>query len=212
MKNIYIFSGLGADERVFRNLDFSGFDVTFIRWISPTNNETIENYAKRLTKQILTENPTLVGLSFGGIVATEVAKLIETEKIILIPSAKTQQEIPFYYRFAGRLKLHKLLPTRLLKYPNFLSYWIFGAESKSDRKMLADILHDTDPKFLKWSIDQIVNWTSQVRHSNLQHIHGTADRILPFCFVECNLKVFGGGHFMTVNKAKELTQKLRSLL
>jgi pimeloyl-ACP methyl ester carboxylesterase len=212
MKNIYIFSGLGADERVFKDLDFSGFDVTFIRWTIPKDNVTIENYAKRLIEQILTKRPTLVGLSFGGIIATEVAKLIETDKIILIASAKTRQEIPFYYRFAGQLKLHKLLPTRLLKQPNFLSNWFFGTENEADRKMLADILHDTDPTFLKWAIDKIVNWTNQVRHKNVQHIHGTADRILPFRFVECDLTVFGGGHFMTVNKADELTQKLRNLL
>lgn len=212
MKNIYIFSGLGADERVFKNLDFSGFNVTFIRWVIPMNNETIENYAERLMEQIMTKQPILVGLSFGGIVAIEVAKLIEAEKIILIGSVKTQQEIPFYYRFAGQLKLHKLLPTRLLKHPNFLSNWFFGAENREDKKMLADILHDTSPIFLKWAIDKIVNWTNQIRHNNLQHIHGTADRILPFCFVECDLIVSGGGHFMTVNKAGELTQKLRNLL
>ncbi len=212
MKNIYIFSGLGADERVFKYLDFSGFNVTFIQWIIPINNETIENYAKRLTEQILTEQPILIGLSFGGIVATEVAKLIETEKIILIASAKTQQEIPFYYRFAGRLKIHRLLPTRLLKQPNFLANWFFGTKNKADRKLLSDILHDTDPTFLKWAIDKIVNWTNRVRQKNVHHIHGTADRILPFRFVQCDFKILGGGHFMTVNKADELTQTLRKLL
>lgn len=28
MKKLYIFSGLGADRRVFKYLDFSGYDVT----------------------------------------------------------------------------------------------------------------------------------------------------------------------------------------
>lgn len=30
MKPIYIFSGLGADERVFQNLDLTGFATTFV--------------------------------------------------------------------------------------------------------------------------------------------------------------------------------------
>ncbi len=112
-KELYIFSGLGADERVFQRLDFPGFSTTFIKWIVPQDKETIENYATRLLDQITTTNPTLIGLSFGGLIAVEVAKQIDTEKVILIASAKTKKEIPFYYRFAGQLGLQKLLPTRL---------------------------------------------------------------------------------------------------
>ncbi|MGB4775107.1 MAG: alpha/beta hydrolase, partial [Daejeonella sp.] len=109
MNDIYIFSGLGADERVFQTLDFSGLKVTFIHWLTPHKAETIEVYAKRLTSQITINKPVLIGLSFGGIMAVEVAKQINTEKIILIASAKIRQEIPFYYRFAGKLSLHKLI-------------------------------------------------------------------------------------------------------
>jgi pimeloyl-ACP methyl ester carboxylesterase len=212
MKRIYIFSGLGADERVFQYLDFSGFAVTFIRWLQPIQNETIEGYAKRLTQQITTTRPVLIGLSFGGIMATEVAKLIDTEKVVLIASAKTRQEIPFYYRLAGQLRLHKLLPASLLKQPNVLSSWFFGAQSQEDKKMLADILRDTDSQFLRWAIDKIVTWKNQFVHPNLIHIHGTADRILPFRYVVSDLKVDGGGHFMTVNKAHELTAAITGLL
>ncbi|GAB3701769.1 hypothetical protein GCM10027592_30380 [Spirosoma flavus] len=209
---IYVFSGLGADERVFKELDFSGFDVTFIRWVQPILNETIEQYAERLAKQIVTVRPVLIGLSFGGIMAVEVAKLIKTEKVILIASAKTQQEIPFYYRLAGKLRLHKLLPVILLKRPNVLSNWFFGAQSNKDKKLLADILRDTDSHFLKWAIDKIVTWTNQTYHDNLTHIHGTADRILPFRYVVSDLIVNGGGHFMTLNKAEEITDVIRGLL
>ncbi len=212
MKRIYVFSGLGADERVFQYLDFSGFAVTFIRWIQPIQNEIIEEYAKRLTQQITIVRPILIGLSFGGIVAIEVAKLIDTEKIILVASAKTRQEIPFYYRLAGQLRLHKLLPVDLLKRPNALSNWFFGAHSKLDKKMLAAILRDTDSQFLQWAIDKIVTWKNQLVQLNLIHIHGTADRILPFRHVVSDLQVTGGGHFMTVNKAQELTVAIRSLL
>lgn len=212
MKSIYIFSGLGADERVFTKLDFSGFDVTFISWITPFANETIENYALRLTEQIKTNRPILIGLSFGGMMATEVAKLINTEILIVIASAKTQQEIPFYYRFAGMLKLHRLIPTVALKTPNFFSNWLFGTNNKEDKEMLASIMLDTNEAFLTWAIDKIVNWKNDTVHKNLKHIHGTADRILPYCLVKSDIKVNGGGHLMTLNKAEELTEVIRNLL
>ena len=211
MKHIYIFSGLGADERVFKYLDFSGVKTTYIIWLLPNKNETIAQYAKRLTTQIFTKRPILIGLSFGGIIATEVAKIIETDKIVLIASAKTKFEIPFYYRIAGFLKLYKFLPVKVLKLPNIFSYWFFGIVKNEDKKLLAEILHDTNEKFLKWAIEQIVTWKNQIQHKNLIHIHGSADRIFPIYFVQCDVKIDGGGHFMTINKADVLSQKLKKI-
>lgn len=208
-KELYIFSGLGADERVFQRLDFSGFSITFIQWIVPHENETIENYATRLLEQIKTAKPTLIGLSFGGLIAVEIAKQIVTEKVILISSAKTKKEIPFYYRFAGKLGLHKLLPTNLLKSSNFITNWLFGTITSNDELLLKQILRDTDPIFLKWAIDKIARWTNQTNTENTFHIHGTTDKILPLSFVKCNATIKNGGHLMTLNKAEELNQLLR---
>ncbi|MFN9999348.1 MAG: hypothetical protein ACK52X_06985, partial [bacterium] len=211
-KELYIFSGLGADERVFQRLDFSGFSATFIKWIVPKEKETIENYATRLLDQITTTNPTLIGLSFGGLIAVEVAKQIDTEKVILIASAKTRNEIPFYYRFAGQLGLHKLLPSRLLKSSNFITNWFFGIKTTFDKQLLNHILIDTDPAFLKWAIDKVASWTNQTQIKNIFHIHGTSDRILPLSFVRCNSTIKNGGHLMTLNKSDELNEILRQNL
>jgi pimeloyl-ACP methyl ester carboxylesterase len=211
-KELYIFSGLGADESVFQRLEFSDFSITFIKWIVPQDRETIENYATRLLDQITTSKPTLIGLSFGGMIAVEVAKQIETEKVILIASAKTRNEIPFYYRFAGQLGLHKLLPTRLLKRSNFITNWFFGANSTFDKQLLKQILIDTDPIFLKWAIDKIARWKNQTHSQNIFHIHGASDKILPLSFVNCNSIIKNGGHLMTLNKSDELNQILNSEL
>lgn len=212
MKNIYLLSGLGADYRVLQDLDFSGYNAIFIEWIQPIENELIESYAKRLSEQIITKNPIIIGLSFGGMMAVEIGKLIKSEKIILIASAKTKFEIPFYYRFAGSLGLHKLMPANLMKQPNFISNWFFGTESSKDKMLLASILHDTDSKFLKWAIDKIVNWQNVIIPLKLKHIHGISDRILPYRFVLADVKIVRGGHFMTTNKAEHLSYEIRKIL
>ncbi len=144
--------------------------------------------------------------------AVEIGKLINTEKIILIASAKNKFEIPFYYRFAGRLKLYKLLPTAVMKLPNFISNWFFGTESKKDKALLANILRETDSIFLKWAIDKIVNWQNVIILPNLKHIHGTVDRILPYKFVSADVKIKYGGHSMTTNKAEKLSSEIKELL
>jgi pimeloyl-ACP methyl ester carboxylesterase len=212
MKQIYLLSGIGADHRVLQDLDFSGYKTTFIKWIQPLINESIEDYAKRLIEQIKTEKPIIIGLSFGGMMAVEIGKLINTEKIILIASAKTKFEIPLYYRFIGSLGLHKLMPANLMKQPNLISNWFFGIQSKKDKVLLATILRDTDSKFLKWAIDKIVNWQNVIIPLNLKHIHGTSDRILPHRFVLADVKIEGGGHFMTTNKVNKLNREIRKLI
>ena len=41
----YVFSGLGADERVFKNLSFGEAEVEHIHWIPPLATETLAQYA-----------------------------------------------------------------------------------------------------------------------------------------------------------------------
>lgn len=211
-KTLYIFSGLGADERVFKRLDFSAFSVIHIKWIVPVINETIEQYTFRILAQITTENPLIIGLSFGGIMASEVAKQIKTEKIILIASAKTKFEIPFYFRFFGMLGLHKFLPTNLLKSSNFITNWFFGTGNKVEKKLLKQILRDTDPLFLKWALDKVATWKNKIPADNIFQIHGDSDKILPLAFVKPNSIIENGGHLMTLNKADVLNKIIQQEL
>src|SRR5688572_8293688 len=140
MQEIYLLSGLGGDKRVFEFLDLSNFKVNHVDWIEPTDNETIQSYAQRLLQQITTDRPIIIGVSFGGIMTIEIAKLIETEKLILISAAKTKDDIPVFYRLIGQLGLHKIIPTWMLKNINPLTYWLFGTKTKKQKDLLKEIL------------------------------------------------------------------------
>lgn len=209
MKEIYLLSGLGADKRVFEFLDLSNFKVNHVDWIEPTDNETIQSYAQRLLQQITTDRPIIIGVSFGGIMTIEIAKLIETEKLILISAAKTKDDIPVFYRLIGQLGLHKIIPTWMLKNINPLTYWLFGTKTKKQKDLLKEILNDTEDKFLKWAIDKIVNWENVTELKNVKTIHGTADKILPF--KKADFKIINGGHLMIIDKADELNGVLKNL-
>ncbi len=208
MKNIYVFTGLGADERVFYKINFGNYNPIHIKWITPIQKETIEEYALRLTQQITTSNPILLGLSFGGMMAVEVAKHIDTEKIILISSSKNKNEIPFYYKLAGRMRLHKLIKAKFLVRANKLTNKIFSARTREDKKMISSMIGASDVVFLDWAIDKIVHLKNEVIHKNLTHIHGTADRILPIRFVKADVLIKGGTHLMIVNRAVEVQEKI----
>lgn len=211
-KDFYIFSGLGADERLFQNLDFAGYNPVFIVWIAPGVKETMAHYASRLIEQIKSPKPTLIGLSFGGMMAMEVSKLIDTEQVILISSAKTKNEIPFYYRIGGRIGIHKILPYSILRHSNLITNWFFGADSAFDKQLLKQILLDTDLVFLKWAIDKVVRWTNGSYPKKLIHIHGSRDWILPARYVKWDEIILDGGHFMVLNRSGEVNALLRRYL
>jgi pimeloyl-ACP methyl ester carboxylesterase len=209
MKEIYLLSGLGADKRIFELLDLSDFKVNHVAWIEPTDNETIQSYAQRLLNQITTDRPTIIGVSFGGIMTIEIARLIETEKLILISSAKTRNDLPIYYRLVGQLGINKIIPAWILKNANPLTYWFFGTKTKKQKDLLKEILKETDDKFLKWAIDKIVNWENVTELKNVKTIHGTADRILPF--KTADFKINNGGHLMIIDKSDLLNGALKQL-
>ena len=212
MKNIYVISGLGADERVFFKTNFGNNKVTHIHWLTPLQNESIEAYALRLCTHIHDKNPILVGLSFGGMMAMEVAKHIATEKIILISSAKTKHELPALYKNAGRLNLHKLIPTTFFKSANVFTNWAFSNRSKNDKRILAEMMKEMDMVFLRWAIDKILHWKNETIHKNVFHIHGTADRILPYKNIKPTITINGGPHLMIVTKAAEVNKHLQEII
>lgn len=210
MKDIYVLSGLGADERVFKSIDFSERNVTFVKWISPAQDESIDSYAKRLLSQIGSARPTLIGLSFGGMMAIEICKQIDVSKVILISSAKTKSEIPFYFRWFGLLGLHKIIPALILTKSNWLVRWLFGVEDEIEKVTLEEILSETDPLFSKWAIGKIVIWENDYIPKNITHIHGTTDKLLPM--TNCDFEIKGGGHLMILNKAQEISKLLEHIL
>lgn len=206
---LYFFSGLGADRRLFTFLDLDGFRINYIDWIPPEVNEPIERYAGRIAQQITGVKPILVGLSFGGIVAVEIAKLISVEKLILISSVKEGKQLPLLYRIAGKAHLHKLIPAFLFKRPQAFTYWMFGAHTSLSKKLLTEMLKDTDGFFLKWAIGCVLIWKNKEVIPNSYSIHGIADRLLPARDPDYPLP---GGHLVVVDRAKEVSAIIRKIL
>jgi hypothetical protein len=88
--------------------------------------------------------------------------------------------------------------------PRIIANWIFGAKNK---KLLNQILDDSDMKFVKWAINELVNWKNNEKLSSPKLlIGGTNDKLIP-SKKNINLKLIDRGqHFMIVDKADEISQ------
>ena len=189
---------------MFQNFSFEGFEVVHIDWDLPLENETLQNYALRISENIKDENAILIGLSFGGILSVEISKIKKFKKVFLLSSAKTKFEIPFYYRVLGKLNLLKIIPNSILKRVNYLTYLVFGAKTNFEKNLLKDIIKNTDKHFLKWALHQIMNWKNENYSENIVHIQGDSDLILPHNFIKYDYLIKDGTHFMTLNQSKEI--------
>jgi len=213
--NTYFISGLGADKRIFSKLKLNeNINIIYIDWINPVKNELLSAYAERLSKVIDKSQPfALVGVSFGGMIAVEIAKVLKPATTIIISSTMLSTQLPVLYRFAGKLRLLNFIPASLLKSSNKLTQnYYFGTRSGSEKTLLSKIIKDTDPYFLKWAIGSILSWENKIKPARIFHIHGTNDKILYSKKATPDFMIENGTHFMVYQNAKEISGIIDKLL
>jgi pimeloyl-ACP methyl ester carboxylesterase len=211
-KNIYCISGLGADERAFDRLSIRGYSLHHLNWISPAPNESLSSYASRMVNKIKENNPVILGLSFGGMIAIEMAKQIATEKLILISTVKTYAEIPNWMRVAGMLRLHRVIPIKPNRFTEKADDRRMGIETKEEKNFVDHYRKNVDQKYVSWAVNQILNWKNTWIPSNAFHIHGENDRMFPLKNIQANYIVKNGTHIMILNKADEISAIIEQIL
>lgn len=211
---IYFLSGLGADHRAFGRIRLpAGYEMRHIPWEPVKRGETLEAYARRLSVSIDSSKPfMLAGLSFGGIIASEITKILKPVKLILFSTVMTCEELPYFYRAAGRSKIERLLPDVFLKLSRPLLYWFLSPLDKESRGLIDAFLKKNDPVFSRWAIGQISRWQNKEIFEPHVHIHGSEDRIFPINLTRPDYVIKGGGHFSVITHADEINLLLRKEL
>ena len=200
---LYFISGLGADKEAFSRIILENIEIVHVEWVAHEKGDTIATYSKKLLSQINQKKPfVLVGLSFGGIIAQELNKLIKPQKTIIISSVNHNQQFPFYYQLGKYIV--PLLSDGFFKKSNFIINYLFGAKGKSVT-VLSNILKANNPDFVKWCVVELLRWRKKEETQNLITIHGTNDRIIPYH--PCDYTIENGSHFMVYSKAA-LVQKI----
>ena len=212
MKKVYFLTGLGADNRSFNFLDLSFCDPQFIQWVSPMPYETLPSYAEKLFSLINDEEAIIVGLSFGGMLATEIAKHHPDTKVIIISSSKTYFEIPNYLRFWRHFPIYKFHSDKIKNGAGSFVLSILGAKGAEQKKLQLEIMKSSDAALTRWAMDAIVNWKNTVVPKNVTHIHGTADKLLPYRYVKADHSIEGGEHVMVMDQADEVSRLLKQLI
>lgn len=207
--------GLAASSTIFENIQLpeDQFEMFFLEWFLPNEKEEIEKYALRMTQKIKHENPVLIGVSFGGVLVQEMAKIIQTNKVIIISSVKSNKEFPSRFKIARNTKAYKLIPTQLLADIEKLVKYAFGDNIVAKRlKLYEKYLSVRDKNYLDWAIETILCWKQKEINENVIHIHGDADEVFPIKHIKKCIVVKGGTHIMILNKFKWLNENLPKMI
>lgn len=211
---IYFFPGMSSTSLIFEHLkwDTSHFDLHFLEWLPCEKKESLLDYTQKYIPLIQHNNPILVGVSFGGIIAQELSKLIEVQKTIIISSVRTNREFPKRFKWAKYTRLYKLIPTHGVE---FLLQMMerYGSEKQKKRVELYNrYLSIRDPHYLTWCIRTILTWKQKEELDHVVHIHGTQDEIFPFKNIRHAIEVKGGTHAMIIVKHKWFNQNLEKII
>lgn len=209
----YFISGLAADERVFKYVQLDEpFEMVHLTWIKPLPDESLPSYAIRMAERIDTSQPfALVGLSFGGMLVTEIAKRYKPVSTILISSIPLSAHLPGYFRVAATLRLHKIIPIGFVKTSAKLKRFL-TRERSDDKKLLWQIINESDNQLIRWSMGAILQWKNEELPQPWFQIHGTRDEVLPARYTRPTHIIPKAGHLLVMTNAQEVNQLLNSLL
>jgi len=213
---VYLIPGQGSDHRVYGKLKLDSiYDTVRVHYLQPVKGETMNAYARRLAAQVDTTQPfALVGLSLGGMLATEMSCFLKPEKTIIVSSAASRAELPGRYKFMKAVPLYRVFPPGLIKAGAFVAQPVVEPDRRKEKETFKAMLRAKDKLFLKRSVHCIVRWEGPKDSLNcpLVHIHGDNDHTLPLRKVKADVVVKGGSHMMLLTRAEELSALINAAL
>lgn len=209
MAKIYLIPGLGTDVRIFSKLIplLDEQDIECLEYREPVSlQESIPEYARRLVDALppLEEPPILIGMSLGGTIVTEMAKLMAHQQLVIISSYKHQSEVPTLFKIARILPLYVLVPAWYIRIVVPFFARILGICNKEESLELKAMLNDRTPSHFAWGRRAIVKWDNADYPTRFVHINGTKDHIFRKSLPNITHPIIGGTHNMVVDRAAEI--------
>ena len=213
---IYAIPGLGFDHRIYEGINIRDKELHYLNWIEPELNESIKNYAKRMAEKIKHDpaNCILIGHSFGGIIAQEIAALIPIKKIVLISSIKSRKENTLNFKMVAPFRVHRFVSKKMTL--NTFDYWgkYFGYETKEVQVLFKKMVALQSEQYLRWALYNLSIWKGvEGNKVPITHIHGSKDKTFPIKNInEPFVKIEGGTHMMVFNKPELMSKILNENL
>ncbi len=187
---------MGATSSMYGEPWRKAFDGHFHNWPKWRCEASFTDIANRIIEEHRIESgDRVIGTSLGGIIACEIANLIDLERIILIGSARRKEEVNRVLSI-----LHPLIDLAPIPFIQMSS-----GKLPSD---LAGMFTHSDPEFIRNMSKAIFTWEGLQSEVPVLRIHGTKDLVIPNT-QETNHEI-DGGHLIVMTHPLECIKAIRS--
>ena len=215
---IVFLAGLGVDERLFVRQRPPFPTLVVPRWIEPHPGEALREYSRRMAATI-SPHPDMIlgGVSMGGMVALEMAKILKPRGLVLIGSCQRPNEIFGWIRaVASVARYAPALRGNHMKWIAKMGMPLMGVCERGHREILLQLAEDLSSKFACWAAGAIVDWPGATpAMCPVLRIHGRRDRMIR-CPLESSSAnqttaiVAGAGHVLNLTHAEEVNDAIAS--
>ncbi len=201
--------GMGADERLFEPQRVYGFDFEAVKLPMPRKGATLAEYAAQVRDEIDLASPCVVGgVSFGGMVACELARVCTARCVLLIASCRNRSALPSHYQFVEVLS--RIIPDSVIQRRAVVSGRLLSALECIDehqQQLVMQMSREVAVPQLRRIARMILNWNPPANMPcPVHHIHGETDRIIPLRRVQPDEIVRGGGHLINMTHAEQVNR------
>lgn len=202
---------MGADSRLFEPQRRHGFEFDIPNLSEPHRRDTLADYAARIRDQLNLAPPCVVaGVSFGGMLACELARLCGARCAILIASCRNRSGIPSHYRALEVIS--RIIPDFVIQRRAVVSGRVFAALeciTEEQKQTVMNMSRDVAVPQLRRIARMILEWNApDVWPMPVHQIHGDADRIIPLSRVRPDEVIPGGGHLINMTHANRVNRFL----
>ena len=89
---------------------------------------------------------------------------------------------------------------------------ILGVSTPDEKAMIRNYRRKEHIVYTNWAVNEAINWRNNWQPPELFHIHGDNDKLFPIKNITPTHIVEGGGHFMIMNKAEEVSRFINLVL
>ena len=208
MSKILLLTGMTPDKRIFDRLLPLLPNALVVDWIQPAASESISSYAKRLSETIPQDESVIVcGVSFGGIVARELACCLNAKACVLISSVRSPNELPPWFRLFRGIAPGPMVAI-LKTLGSLAAWWPMRLRSPSTWRLMK--LGGKSGEWYRWATAAVLNWelSNGVERIPLFQIHGDRDSTFPIRYTGAETVIRGGRHVLPLTHSQEIANQL----
>lgn len=198
---IYLIPGMTVEYPVYSRILPLLPNAFVVDPIPPEPRESLVNYASRMAK-LIPSNSFIAGVSFGGLVALEMARILRPRGCILISSIRHHRELPPWFRichvFGGSRS------SLLLQMIGTFASWV-PKSVRTSSTLRATKLAGSSGNWHRWATSAVIDWRSEPAFDccPILQIHGTADTTFPIRYTHPGVTVPEGRHALPISHPTE---------